>query len=275
MSRRRLAGIAVLAAFLTASRHEARAADRDLAPERRREILRDSLNAFDEAVAITRTDSARAERRYRKAAAGFSTLLEAGLRNAALEYNLANTHFRLGELGRAVLHYRRGQRIDPSDKQLAANLDYARNRVEPYIAPSGQRRLAARVLFWHYTTSPRFRLTFAAICSLLGWLALLAWLARRTRALALAATVLIALGIANGASLAWQLQDEARHPHAVVIDGEHILRLGRGEAYDPALRQPLGPGVELRVLNERAAWVEVRLPNGQTGWLPISALERV
>jgi tetratricopeptide (TPR) repeat protein len=246
-----------------------------LPPERQRELAREGLGAFDQAVEVVRHDATRAETLYRQAAAAFEALADSGVRNAALEYNLANTYFRLGELGRAILHYRRAQRFDPTDAALSANLEYARNRVEPYIEPSGTRQLIHRLTFWTSHTSVRTRYQLTLIASIAGWLGLALRLRWRSRALLTLSCLVVLLALANAASVAWQLHDEARRPPAVVLKGEHVLRLGRGEGYDPALNQPLGPGVELRILNQRADWVEVQLPDDQTGWLPASAIKRI
>ena len=240
------------------------------APERQRELLREALSAFDEAVSVVRDDPARAEQLYRKCAIAFETLADHGVGNAALEYNLGNAYFRLGELGRAILHYSRAQRFDPSDAALTTNLTYARNRVEPYVEPSGGRQLMNRLMFWSHRASIQKRLRLALIASIAGWLALALRLRWRSRPLAVLACLAIVLGLANAASVGWQLHDEARRPPAVVVGGEHVLRLGRGEGHDPALNQPLGPGVELRILSERGDWVEVQLRDDKTGWLPAS-----
>lgn len=242
---------------------------------RQRDILREALNAYDEAIGVVRSDPARAAQLYRQAAAGFHALRDAGLRSAALEYNLGNVHFRVGQLGRAVLHYRRAQRLAPGDERLAANLRYARNRVEPAIAPSGQSRLTRQLLFWHYNTSLRQRFWALVVLSALGWPLLFIWLRARRRPLLLFGLSAAALALACGASLGWQMHEEARHPHAVVVGEKTHLRLGRGEGSDLAIREPLGPGVELRTLQQRGDWVEVRLRNDQTGWLPAAAVERI
>jgi len=246
-----------------------------LTPARQRELLREALNAFDQAVSVVRDDPAGAEELYRKSAAAFETLSEHGVRNAALEYNLGNAYFRLGELGRAILHYRRAQHLDPTDDALTLNLEYARNRVEPYIKPSGGRQLMSRLMFWTSHTSVRERFWLASIASIAGWLGMAIRLRWRSRALTLLASLVIVLGLANAASVGWQLYDESRRPPAVVLGGEHVLRLGRGDGYDPALSQPLGPGVELRILSQRGDWVEVQLRDDKTGWLPDAALERI
>jgi len=244
-------------------------------PARQHEVLRDALDAYDQAVGSARQDPQRAAQLYRQAAAGFSALVDAGVRNAALEYNLGNVHFRLGELGRAIVHYRRAQRLAPSDERLAANLRYARDRVEPAIQPSGESRLTRQLLFWHFNTSPAQRFVALGACAAAGWLLLTVWLWWRRRAVLVLGLLGVVLALATGVSIRWQMADEAHYPHAVIVADNPYLRLGRGEGSDLALKQPLGPGVELRILQERGDWIEVRLPNDQTGWLPATAVERV
>ncbi|MGD8453056.1 MAG: tetratricopeptide repeat protein [Phycisphaerae bacterium] len=246
-----------------------------ITPERQREILREALQALDQAVAVTRDNPAAAEQQYRQAAACFETLAAAGLGNAAIEFNLGNTYFRLGQSGKAILHYRRAARLDPANSQLLANLAFARRQVEPQIEPTGQRRLWRQLMFWHYATSPVARFRAAAGASILGWLLLVCWLRWRMRPLAVTGAVAVGIGLICAASVAWQLHDESHTPPAVIVGTEQTLRLGRGETYEPALRQPLGAGVEVRILQQRAGWAEVRLTNDQTGWLPATSLERI
>lgn len=246
-----------------------------LSPARQREILREALSAYDQAVAMARESPDRAMGSLRAAAAGFQALIDAGVQNADLEYNLGNTYFRLGELGRAVLHYRRAARLDPHDPRLTANLRYARDRVEPRITPSGEQRLSRQLLFWHYQTSLRQRTWLLVSLSVIGWALAFVWLWWPRRPLLITGLVIAALGLAAGGSILWQLRAEATHPPAVVVDHVVPLRLGRDENADLALRQPLGPGVELVILDRRGDWLEVRLPNAQTGWLPANAIEEV
>jgi tetratricopeptide (TPR) repeat protein len=246
-----------------------------LSPARQREILHEALKVYDQAVGVAREDPARAAQLYRLAAGGFQALVDGGVYNAGLEYDLGNSHFRLGDLGRAVLHYRRAERLAPGDARVDANLRYARGRVEPIITPSGEARLIEQVLFWHYQTALTQRFWAIVGFSCLGWPLLVAWLRWRRPALAWTGLAAVVLALLNAASIQWQLGDETRHPHAVAVQDRQPLRLGRGEGSDLALQQPLGAGVELRILQPRGAWVEVRLANGQTGWLPAGAVENL
>lgn len=243
--------------------------------DRQQQILQDALNKFDEAVGHLRSSPELAGQKLRQAASGFQTLIDAGIVNDALELNLGNTYFRLGDFGRAILHYRRGLRFNPRNSALTANLDYSRNRVEPAITPNAGEQLIGRLLFWHYTTSLSFRFAWTLIATFAGWAGLAAWLRWRNGPLLAVALILIGLSLANGVSVGWQLREESVHPQAVILTGPQTLRSGRGEGYEPVLKQTLGAGVEMRILNERADWVEVELRDGHTGWLPVAALERV
>ena len=250
-------------------------ADSVMPIERQRELLNEGLNNFDQAMEQAAQHTGDPDALYRRSVGAFETLASGGVRSPALEYNLGNTYFRLGELGKAIVHYRRGLRLAPTDFDLNENLNYTRNRVEPFIQPTGTQRLLERLLFWTNRTSvaERYRMTLYA--SIAGWLGLLIRLRYRARPLLVISCLVIVFALANAGSIAWQIHEEHSKPPAVVVNGQHILRLGRGEGYDPALNQPLGPGVEVRILSERADWAEIQLADGKTGWLPSSAIERI
>ena len=259
---------AILAALFVATS----AVAAPLSTERARAILRDALDAYDSGMAAVRTDPTVAQTHFRAAAGGFQALLDAGLGNAALHYNLGNAYWRLDDVGHAVYHYRLAQRIAPSDARVQANLDYVRQRVTPHIVPSDTARIWRQLLFWHYDTAVTTRLWAAAGLGVLGWgLLTLRW---RWRHPALLAVGLLAAagGLAAGASATWQFYDTAHRPAAVILQGTPMLRRGGGEGYEAARTEPLGPGVELRVLSQRGDWTEVVLLDSETGWLPTTTL---
>src|SRR5215470_19112395 len=101
--------------------------------------LEQANRAFEQALASPTPQDAQGY--YQQAIAGYEQLIAAGIHNAKLYYNLGNAYFRLNDLGRAILHYRRGLRLEPGNRQLQANLSYARSRRVDQIEISGQRSL--------------------------------------------------------------------------------------------------------------------------------------
>jgi tetratricopeptide (TPR) repeat protein len=245
------------------------------AAQHQRQTLRQALNAFDQAVAAAHSDARRAADLYRQAVAGFELLAAEGARNPGLEYNLGNAYYRLGDLGRAILHYRRAQRLAPRDGNVRANLEYARGQVQPLIRATDEDRWSNGLWFWQRATSWRQQLWIVAACSAVGWLLLILRLRWSRPLLLVFGLLFIAAGLLNAGLLGWELHDQGTRPPAIVVVGAQALRQGRGDAYEPVLKQPLGAGVEVRILHERADWAEVELSDGHTGWLPARVLERV
>lgn len=263
-----LASLCIVLALLATLAAPAHAADQA-------DILRAALANYDKAVAAARDNPQVAADLYKQSAAGFESLAAGGVRSAAIEYNLGNAYYRLGDLGRAIVHYRRAQQLDPADARIAANLRYARERVEPFIAPSGQTQLIDRLMFWNNNISLNGRFWIAAIGSIVGWAALLIRTQRRIAGIGVVAGVGIALGLANAASVGGELYDEQSHPSAVLVQAGQKLRAGRGEGYDEVIKQPLGAGVEVRISDTRGEWVEVHLADNVSGWLPAAAVLRI
>lgn len=49
--------------------------------------------------------------------------------SSALYYNLGNTFYRLGQLGRAVLYYERALKLDPTNENARTNLAFVNSRI--------------------------------------------------------------------------------------------------------------------------------------------------
>src|SRR5215510_10748759 len=102
--------------------------------------LEQANRAFEQALISPTPQDARGY--YQQAIAGYEQLVAAGIHNAKLYYNLGNAYFRLHDLGHAILYYRRGLRLEPGNRQLQANLSYARSRRIDQIDVSVQHQHA-------------------------------------------------------------------------------------------------------------------------------------
>ncbi|MCQ3980520.1 MAG: hypothetical protein DPW09_44490, partial [Anaerolineae bacterium] len=58
---------------------------------------------------------------YADAASIYEAIIASGLHNSNVYYNLGNAYFKQEDLGRAILNYRRAQRLDPRDADTTAN----------------------------------------------------------------------------------------------------------------------------------------------------------
>lgn len=86
----------------------------------------------------------------------YQAIVAKGLINSAVFYNLANTWFRMGELGQAVLNYERALRLDPRNADILHNLAYVRTFLTDHdgdIPPSAGGTLTNLLLFHNRSTT--------------------------------------------------------------------------------------------------------------------------
>ncbi len=217
---------------------------------------------------------------FRRAAELYRAALAGGPRNGALEYNAANAWLLAGDVGRAIVHYRRALDVRPGDPRIEANLDTARTRRRDQFEETSSRALIDTLLFWHHRLTLRTKIPIALSTWTLGFalLAMGVWLERgraaRARTLRLAAAALV-VAVAIGGSALLELRDRARRDAAVIVADEVEMRTGDGASYPARYENPVHSGAEVRVVEERAGWVHVELPDDKRGWVPTAAVERV
>ena len=149
-------------------------------------ILTEAEDLFAQANEAALSDPAEATRLYTTAAQHYGWLAnpgpgQAGIVNGELEINLANTHFLAGDLGRAILHYRRAERLRPGDRALRESLAHARSqRIDSWPDSTG-RKWWEFAFFWHYFLGPNTRAILFAIAFATLWALLFLAYARQDR----------------------------------------------------------------------------------------------
>ena len=203
---------------------------------------------------------------------------ETGWSNGRLAYNAANTHLRLGDVGRAVLLYRRAAELMPGDRNVRQGLAYARRLRADRIDEPVSAGLLRVVLFWHYLLPTRTRaIAFVALwCAVWAGvlLRMLAPVVRRQRWLRPAGAACVLLAAAVAGSLAAELI-EASTPPGVITAASVVARQGDGHSYEPSFASALHGGTEFRLLEDRGEWWHIRLVDGRETWIAAGAGELI
>ncbi len=217
------------------------------------------------------------EQSYEEAAQSYQRLVGLGSEDATLYYNLANAHYKTGDLGRAILNYTRARRLAPFDEDIAANLALAMREAET----STYEREPVPALAQLAEQTP---FDLAVQLAALGcWLALgataAAWVwSRRARAspalrrtaAALAVCAALAGSLAVGDYLA------VRHWESVGIVTAESADVFSGPGSRYAARFSIGAGHEVRILESRGGWSKVAVPRSDLeGWIQASDAETV
>lgn len=241
------------------------------------EVLERAARVFEQGLSAK--DPGQARDHFRDSAAMLEGLAaEQGIRNAALEGNIANAYLLAGDVGRAVLHYRRAERLDPRAPGVRAGLGEARKAVDAAIRPSP----ATRTKSFLYTL--RSAVPSAVILGGFGagytasWLAIAllvtGWRGPRRIARALLVSGVPVATAGAGVLVLGIVLDRAASDAVVLTPTMAMKGPGTG-IYLPAFEKPLPPGVEITVLEQRGEWQRIRLGDGREAWVSGVATERV
>ena len=199
----------------------------------------------------------------------YKTASVAGETSAALFYNLGNASFRTGDLGQAVLNYKRALALEPQHPEAAANLRLARDKA---------RALELRPAWWDTWIGRGSPNQYSVAVAASFWVALFAFAAlllarRRSTPLRLISLLSLAIFLFSLAAL-WAVENGKNGRALAVVTAKSIeARVATADNASSVLMLP--PGSEVKILSTRGDWIYAALPNDLRGWIPTSSAERV
>jgi tetratricopeptide (TPR) repeat protein len=214
---------------------------------------------------------------YAEASAIYEVIIESGLHHSSVYYNLGNAYFKQGDLGRAILNYRRAQRLDPRDADIAANLSIARAQTVDQLEAPAEGGLADLVKITEEWLTLREAILLAlTLWLLIGFLAVLALLKPVWRRWSGIGLGMLALFLVIGLiSIANRSYTEQNYPAAVVVAQEVDVTSGPGTSEQYLVEFTLHAGAEVSLIESRSNWGRISLPGDLQGWIPAEAVERV
>jgi hypothetical protein len=215
---------------------------------------------------------------YAEAAAIYEQLIVQGGRDSALYYNLGNSYYQQGDLGRAILNYERAAQLAPRDQDIKANLALARAQVVDVYpeVPAGPFDSLAKI------TSGWLTLNETAIVALLFWFTLsflvLVWRLLRPgklqNSVRYSALVVLLLLVVTGLSLGSRIIGEHNQPEGIIIAPIVTVSSGPNEQHTTEFQ--LHSGTEVNLLETNGDWIRFSVPgDALEGWLPLDAVELI
>lgn len=219
-------------------------------------------------------NSAQSRQLYEKALVRFEKLVKDGVENGQLFYNIGNTYFRLNDLGRAILNYRRAQQYMPDDENLRQNLAFARSRQMDKIELDQDEQIIKTLLFWHFDLSFQVRLICFAVLNTLFWGLLGLRYYKKEAAPGPAVIFSLIFALLFGGSVL-HAKTIGVKPGGVLTAPEVTARKGDGLAYSPSFQAPLHAGLDFKLVEERGDWLHIELTDGRTCWVPKASAELI
>lgn len=211
------------------------------------------------------------EGKFDQAIGEYEKILDLGIENFGVFYNLGNAYFRQNQLGKAIINYRRALVLEPRDEDAKANLSFVKlftlDKIEEQkINPT------SNILHWFLNlwSADEFSLFASFFYTLSMALGILMLFQGSKRYLRLVFVTLLTLLVIFGSSLFAKIYFDSLD-YGVVVVPQVEVRSGPGE--DFILQFTGHEGLEFRVDEEAEGWYRISLPNGIKGWIPKEAVE--
>ncbi len=210
--------------------------------------------------------------------------IDSGANNAHTYYNLANAYFRLGQIGHAIVNYRRSLLQSPRDPDLRVNLELARRKVQDRFetVDSPTSVMTATLLFLNRSLSAHEMFLTGLAVYLLFWvLFILDGLFPRTLTrLGLVASgvvllFLVCISYFSGYDRLGEPKlavsaDERAKRGGVISVSEAKVRSGNSDTFQVIAL--LHDGAEVEVGEIRDEWIQIFLPEGRAGWVKMGEI---
>ena len=224
---------------------------------------------------LDKADEAYTAGSYDTALEIYNSALDKGYESADLYYNVANCYFRKGELAASILNYERALKLDPSHDDAKHNLEFAESRTVDKIDSLGSVFL---VDWWN---------AIANITSADAW----AWIA-----ISLFVVLLVSLSLYIFVRKMWvrkvgfsvaivalfftiisilcaytRYEVETSKSEAIVFSQTVTIKSSPDSSGNDLFI--LHEGTKVNVKSTLGEWVEISTSDGNSGWMPASAIE--
>lgn len=219
-----------------------------------------------------------AEKLYLKAAGEQGT-------SSALFYNLGNTYYRQGNLGKAIVYYERALKLDPSNSDARENLEFVKSKITDKEPDSSSvvGKAVDNIInsfhadAWAWITLCLFAILIGAIAAYLFSEIIII----RKTAFFGGLVVFVLTVYAVAISFAAANRVEADN-HAVILPPAAQLSTAPREARSQSEQAfLLHEGTKVEVIDsvsspgEEGKWLEVRVPTGERAWIKSTDVERI
>lgn len=213
---------------------------------------------------------------YQAAITSYLQILESGYESSALYYNIGNSYFKLGDLGRSILFYERALALNPRDDDARANLELARSLTADEITPLPGFWPLRALDWWVHALPSAWLMVIVGFFYLMCMGALVATILGRSKMLDLwgrwVAIVAGALTLVFGLNLVVLELELGEPTEAIVLADEVAVHSAPSD--DQALQVfTIHEGTKARVDQQSGEWAEIVLADGKVGWVRMVVLE--
>ncbi len=214
---------------------------------------------------------------YDKAIQEYNTLLEQGNSSAALYFNLGNCYYKIGENTKAIINYERAKRLAPGDKDIRYNLELAQKATVDKI------ETLPEIFFvrWYKSFIDSISVDGWAYFSVVAFVVVLIMLCMFLFSnYSVVKKIGFYVGIVSFVVTIWSVcvaherySHEIEHNQAIITTPSVAVKSSPDNSGTDLF--VVHEGLKVDILSTIGSWYNIKLADGNEGWISESDLERI
>lgn len=217
------------------------------------------------------------QNKYDKAIQSYEKIVESGYESAQLYYNLGNAYFKTNKIAYAILNYERAKKLAPIDEDIAFNLRLANQKIVDKIEGVPSLFLMEwKNDFFNSLTEKQW-----AICCIISFvlsLCLVAlYLFGKTllqRQLGFGFSILFFVLTISCFFIANHQRKSVENRSEAIVVSPSVTVTGSPDENGTKMFV-LHEGTKVNIIDVQGNWIEIKILNGNVGWMKKHALETI
>jgi len=217
---------------------------------------------------------------YEKAISLYSVLVNKGIKDDSLFYNMGNSYTKLNKYGYAILYYEKALDINPDDQDTISNLKLVNSKnIDKILDTSGKVEVAGVSSIYSFLRrlNPTILLySFIIIWSIFSIVIILRKLKIELLSKSMNMLFLILFSILllfNSSLLIANYYVLSSIELGVIVEKEVPILEGPDKNYKELFL--LHEGLKVEITDKRDNWFEITLPNGNVGWVEADKFKKI
>jgi len=214
---------------------------------------------------------------YEMAIKEYQALIDTGYESAELYYNLGNAYYKSNKFTMALVNYERASLLDPDDEEIQHNLEMARQLVVDKIdkLPEFLPGLWYRQFIWLLKTDQWAYISMIAFpVSLLLFLLYFFVRSIGLRKAAFWLAMVVMFISVSAFVFSYNLKEFVYdNSYAIIITPSVTIKSSPDESGTELFQ--LHEGTKVEIIDQLGDWKEIKLSDGNVGWLKMSDLMRL
>lgn len=207
----------------------------------------------------------------------YTKVVDLQYESATLYYNLGNAYFKSGDNARALLWLERARRLDPNNEDIIHNISFVEQKLVDRIEHLPELFI---IKLWNNTsrflTGNQWATLSIVACSLFALCLLIILLIRISwiRSISIFAAILaLFLTVFSVIFAKKESTRYIQHPQGIIMG--YVVNVKSTPNEKGSDLFVIHSGLKVGITDQLNEWVEIRLPNGEKGWIQTTQIEEI